>query len=312
MTIVTRPAATNEKKPLSDASLALGLEPLVENEKNEKSNEVNMGGDEFDCMNEAGLPNIHFHNARRARQASTLNYLFILLLIIIVMVTAMIGGFYFVKEFSRAKRYHGWCRVPYDRLTTGKEPGDLQLGSFQAREDSDGGDWIDHQLMMGNPPLFYLEHLDVDIEEKPDYEEIEVPDFSGRRRGKFLHDFMRNLTGIVDIDGGNCFVMPLDREHILPPTSMLDLALKMEHGYYDVDTKVVRETTRIVFPAIKDPNIMGPYISSACQDKPMYRLEKVSEMFRVRRDAAGLAPSTFAEFAGSSTIELDILNYDQL
>ena len=40
MTIVTRPAATNEKKPLSDASLALGLEPLVENEKNEKSDEV--------------------------------------------------------------------------------------------------------------------------------------------------------------------------------------------------------------------------------------------------------------------------------
>ena len=40
---------------------------------------------------------------------------------------------------------------------------------------------------------------------------------------------------------------------------------------------MVRETTRIVFPALKDPSITGPYISSACQDKPMYRLEKVSE-----------------------------------
>ena len=70
---------------------------------------VYMRGDDFDCMNEAGLPDIHVHNARRARQASTLNYLFILLLIIIVMVTAMIGGFYFVKEFSRAKVSYSIC-----------------------------------------------------------------------------------------------------------------------------------------------------------------------------------------------------------
>ena len=40
----------------------------------------------------------------------------------------------------------------------------------------------------------------------------------------------QNKTGIIDLDGHRCFVMPLNRQRVLPPRSLFDLIRKMWDG----------------------------------------------------------------------------------
>jgi integral membrane protein 2B len=40
------------------------------------------------------------------------------------------------------------------------------------------------------------------------------------------------MTGIIDIDGDRCFVMPLNRDVVLPPKNMMDLVMKLWNGDY--------------------------------------------------------------------------------
>lgn len=70
--------------------------------------------------------------------------------------------------------------------------------------------------------------------------------------------------------------MPLNRQRVLPPKSMYDLLNKMYNGYYEVNTEVVRETMRAIFPPINDRSSVGTYIGKECKHMPIYRLEKVN------------------------------------
>jgi hypothetical protein len=68
--------------------------------------------------------------------------------------------------------------------------------------------------------------------------------------------------------------MPLNRGNVLPPRSLFDLIHKMWDGYYKVDTKIVRETMRVVTPPLKDLEGVGSYIAKECENRPVYKLEK--------------------------------------
>lgn len=101
-----------------------------------------------------------------------------------------------------------------------------------------------------------------------------MPDFKDGRSGRFIHDFNSNYTGIVDITGGRCFVMPLDRKKVLAPRDLFDLINKMWSGYYRIDTEIVREKMRVVTPPISDKSTVGAYISQECENMPIYKLER--------------------------------------
>lgn len=75
--------------------------------------------------------------------------------------------------------------------------------------------------------------------------------------------------------GHRCFVMPLNRDNVLPPKTLFDLIHKMWEGYYKVDTDMVRRSMRVVFPPLEDTESIGTYIANECADLPIYRLEKV-------------------------------------
>lgn len=60
----------------------------------------------------------------------------------------------------------------------------------------------------------------------------------------------------------------------MPPKSLFDLLQKMWAGHYNIDTRVVRETMRVVTPPISDPKSIGTYIGKECEGKPIYKLEK--------------------------------------
>lgn len=121
---------------------------------------------------------------------------------------------------------------------------------------------------------FFKEEFDLDMGEN--VSKISVPDFRDGRVGKFLHDFKNNQTAIIDESSKRCFVMPLDRDAVLPPQSFADLIKKMYQGYYDINTTAIRKNMRVVLPALDDLTDVPPTVQSACDDMDIYRLEKLT------------------------------------
>ncbi|XP_028046622.1 integral membrane protein 2C isoform X2 [Monomorium pharaonis] len=240
------------------------------------------------------------------------------LLALLILLIGMIGGLYIYKQYARTqmRRFRtGWYSIPYDssnKASYGSNAvhqglladSDLFTKSLKAMEQDalDIARHIDHDINN-----FFKERFEIDLENEH-YEKIDVPDFRGGRQGRFIHDFNINKTGIIDIDGQSCFVMPLNRQRVLPPRNMYDLLRKMYNGYYEVDTAVVRETMKVITPPITDMSLVGTYIARECQDLPTYMLQKVNSTSVVKRSAS--QSGVFGQFAGNSIMEVDIVNLE--
>lgn len=213
---------------------------------------------------------------------------------LLVMSCGVITGLYLYYHFIRAQvhRYQGCLRIKLDDE------------SVQTLDDPSLQKFNDQPLSMPDA----LPYLKEDFEIDDSYEKISVPDFNGGRHSKFIHDFKVNRTGIVDINGRKCFVMPLNRTEVLPPNTLIDLVNKMHNGYYEVNAGLLRETMKVVTPEIEDRSNLGVYIQRECSNYPVYRLEKfVSGVYK-----RSVAPKVkFVEFAGSPK-SLDIINYEEL
>lgn len=211
----------------------------------------------------------------RVRRVSTTTTLCLLLTALIVVGIGIVGGTYLYQQYLRSQlRFKGWCTIPYNteggRAAMYVSPN--MDGNSQLSDDDllrENSNFIDS---MGN---FLQEEFEIDMENQS-YEKINVPDFRNGRSGRFIHDFNTNITGIIDVTGRRCFVMPLNRNLVLPPKSLFDLIHKMWDGYYKVDTEIVRETMQIVSPplTLNDLKIVGDYISKECTGLPVYKLEK--------------------------------------
>ncbi|KYN01436.1 PREDICTED: integral membrane protein 2C [Cyphomyrmex costatus] len=253
---------------------------------------------------------------RRIHLATTF---LLFLLALSILLIGMIGGLYVYKQYARTqmRRFStGWYSIPYDssnKASYGSNAvhqglladSDLFTKSLTRAMEQDALDiakHIDHDINN-----FFKERFEIDLENEH-YEKIDVPDFRGGRQGRFIHDFNINKTGIIDIDGQCCFVMPLNRQRVLPPRNMYDLLRKMYNGYYEVNTAVVRETMRVITPPITDMSTVGTYIARECQDLPTYMLQKVNSTSIVKRSAS--QNGVFGQFAGNNIMEVDIVNLE--
>lgn len=122
---------------------------------------------------------------------------------------------------------------------------------------------------------FFKEEFELGLSDEENYSKINVPVFRGQRQGRFLHDFKYNQSGIIDKDNGRCFLMPLDRDTVLPPKSLRDLIEKMWNGYYNINTSTVRKNMRVITPELKDLSDVSPRITNECEEMKIYRLEKL-------------------------------------
>lgn len=122
---------------------------------------------------------------------------------------------------------------------------------------------------------FFREEFDLDLTDDNAYAKINVPDFQDGRVGRFLHDFKGNQTAIIDESTKRCFVMPLDRNAILPPKSLADVILKMYTGYYDINIKQIQKSMRVIPDELTDLSTISPNIQMACESMSIYRLEKM-------------------------------------
>lgn len=298
MTIVTKPKT--EKKPLVNHELEGGECVVV------------------DPAAAAAVDEEAWLSSTARRRVSTATSVCVSITALLIMSIGIIGGVYLYRQFSAHERarFRGWCGIPYDhdallghpKLPLEGNPSVFGSARSTYKQGNDDAEWISRSL--------FKEEFELDLEED-NYEEIHVPDFGLRRQGRFIHDFKVNKTGIIDLTTHRCYVMPLDRSHVLPPRSVYDLIKKMWMGYYSVDTQVVRETMRVVRPPVKDYQPLGVYIANYCATFPTYNLERLYVHDLKKRsvdqlDAAdGEEGIQFAEFAGKNIVHFIILGADE-
>ncbi|CAG9813982.1 unnamed protein product [Phaedon cochleariae] len=248
----------------------------------------------------------------RAHRVSTATTLCLLVTALVVVGVGIVGGKVLYDEYlsvSRHRaRFEGWAQIPMS-------PGDEYDDLLSAESSLTTERFSDPEWMRDDPSLkavlsdYFQENFEIDEDER--YEKIDVPDFRDGRSGRFVHDFNSNTTGIIDASGGRCFVMPLNRDNVLPPKSMLDLVQKMWAGYYKVDTDLVRKSMRVVLPPVEDTKTIGVYIASECEGFPIYKLEKFVGGV-VKRSADLHTDAKFAQFAGKGITQIDIMNLEEV
>lgn len=272
---------------------------------------------------------------------------FILILVALTVLTLGIIGSSILARFygnQHTERLRFQCRLPYNSADLNRQAlMDLNMNSFE-----DSSDEMSHELRLANTvqwmrelaknfanavednnseesdeedmddellDKFFTEQVDLDIGDHADDEgvtKIDVPDFKDGRSGRFLHDFLFNQTAIVDKDTNRCFLMPLDREKVLPPTSLQDMMRKIFSGKYELDMEVVQENMRVELPAIKEFTDISPRILQECSpsNTRLYRLEKIVRGV-VKRSAELAEEAKFGVFAGRM-VQYDLHNMNEV
>lgn len=254
-------------------------------------------------------------------RVTTATTLCLLLTAISVVGVGVVGGKIFYDQYLRAapkqyefdgSRFEGWAQIPLKNAygdTEVDETDDFLNKIFPTENYPDM--WSDEDAEFEKKMLsgYFQENFEISDDEK--FEKIDVPDFRDGRSGRFIHDFNTNTTGIIDITGHRCFVMPLNRDNVLPPKSLFDLIHKMWEGYYKVNTDIVRKNMKVVLPPIKDTKSIGGYISSECEGLPIYKLENYVGGV-VKRSAGEEKETVFSQFAGQGLFQIDIANWDEV
>lgn len=234
------------------------------------------------------------------------------------------------------------CVLPYNSVDA--EMVEIMRAVQQALDFRTGADDNEDLAADDASQQYFLERFAVGVDKEGDDDDdgghvmVSVPRFRDGRRGRFLHDFTYNQSLIVDRSKAHCFVMPLDHATVMKPRNMLDMIVKMNEGYYNIDTNVVRKNMRVVLPALNDTSALAPRILNECEHMEIFRLEPITGRGKWMTTETGLIvcesctvnisflpPSVFkrsvdnlpdsakyAHFSGHNIVEMNLDNYKQL
>lgn len=321
MTIITRPFADAKKSEKT-------ILPLVGSSEAAPSAPSDAPRDDESAASSIIL-------IRRARRFSSATTYILFLIALLVTSLGIIAGVFYYRQYAHSRnhlRFHGFCQIPYDSSNMNDNQmyymnsmlrdasDDLnsmqRLGQFEDLFKPFQNDLNEMESRMEDAEKevseqFFKEEFELGLSDDENYSKINVPVFRGQRQGRFLHDFKFNQSGIIDKDNGRCFLMPLDRETVLPPKSLRDLIEKMWNGYYNINTSTVRKNMRVITPELEDLSDVSPRITNECKDMKIYRLEKiVSGVFK--RSADLHQHAKYAEFGGNHITEIDIQNLEDI
>jgi len=195
----------------------------------------------------------------------------VLVLMVVMLVVVIALGAIVVHKFIWPKPYRFECQVTYNDDLLGVDPNAAPQYGVTPTQGT----------------------FDETIEVDDAHERLQVPPVMDFRRSTIMHDFEKNLTAIVDLDHGRCYILPLDSENVKPPKSLMDLLNKFESGYYMRIAKIVRESYRVVTPPIEDIEALGYYIWNDCQFYETYRLVKNVDGPIAKRSACRMAGNKF-------------------
>ncbi|WAR27274.1 ITM2A-like protein [Mya arenaria] len=177
-----------------------------------------------------------------SRRTKNVVNIFLLILALLVLASTVIGGFYLYKYM--AHKHHK------QRVTIEVQDRPVSMATMAK------------QSRTSPPMVSYTMYEEIDVELDTEVERIEVPQFDECRRSLVMHDFFNNYTVIVDQDDQECFIMPLDREHMKPPRSFSELVQRYASGYYMPKVDVVRRDYEVMRPMLTDLQFAGNAISA--------------------------------------------------
>ncbi|XP_060113042.1 integral membrane protein 2A-like [Heteronotia binoei] len=103
--------------------------------------------------------------------------------------------------------------------------------------------------------------------------DIPVPNLSDGYPAAIIHDFNRLLTAYLDLQLGNCYVIPLDTSVVLPPRNLINLFAKLEAGSLLPQTYLIREEV-FVTEEIENVSDLGVFIHRFCAGRGTFRLQR--------------------------------------
>ncbi|KAJ7395323.1 integral membrane protein 2A [Pitangus sulphuratus] len=139
--------------------------------------------------------------------------------------------------------------------------------------------------------------------------DVPVPKFSDSDPAAIVHDFDRLLTAYLDLQLGNCYVIPLNTSIVMPPRNLMDLFAKLATGSYLPQTYLVREEM-VVTEEIDNVSDLGIFIYQLCVGKETFRLQRRDQIMGEQlvsacRTALFLSPSKESQLI--QLVKLDFL-----
>lgn len=153
--------------------------------------------------------------------------------------------------------------------------------------------------------------VEFDVELDLDFDEVETFELPEISQGRYMHDFRRNKTAIIDVEGGRCFIMPLDRDEIPRPRNLFEMLNNMRNGAYEMDYQEIKHNTRVVLPALQSLQGFGTFIGQECADKTTYLLEEATDVVVKRSVDNTESGNVFAEFTGRAVVKYNIVNLQE-
>jgi hypothetical protein len=304
MTIVTKPL-TDEKKD---------LKPLVLVGNDVAAYQPNAPTDGQDATSTTSEVTVYQHPYRKHRTGVLVC---LALLLLLTLACAICGGVYLYFRFSRPDAYRDRCTIRFNNQNQ-PNAGDrqlLQAPRFPTDPDSDSPrqsfqparnrmlfpDADETPLDFARLFNSFQQDFELDLRRQL-FEILEiprVPQLGLGRPARFIHDFSLNLTGILDMESRECYVMPLNRTVVKPPQDLYQFLKGLSDGTYTVDGDAISRTYFVDSAPITNTTSLGRYIAQECEGMPTYWLisREDASPERVRREAKNVA--TFGEFAGN-------------
>ncbi|XP_015674271.1 integral membrane protein 2A [Protobothrops mucrosquamatus] len=200
-------------------------------------------------------PEVATHN----REGSSGRCLLTLLGLAFILAGVVVGGACIYKYFMpKNKMFRGqMCYVGEDDRTQAAEPYFLPIAEEADIREADNIAIID----------------------------VPVPKFSDSDPAAIVHDFDRLLTAYLDLQLGNCYVIPLNTSIVMPPRNLIDLFAKLATGSYLPQTYLVREEM-VVTEEIDNVSELGVFIYQLCVGKETFRLQRREKIIGLQKRSA--------------------------
>uniref|UniRef100_A0A803VXH8 Integral membrane protein 2 n=1 Tax=Ficedula albicollis TaxID=59894 RepID=A0A803VXH8_FICAL len=161
------------------------------------------------------------------------------------------------------------------------------------------------RLRQGQCPCqCFAEEADIREDDNIAIIDVPVPKFSDSDPAAIVHDFDRLLTAYLDLQLGNCYVIPLNTSIVMPPRNLMDLFAKLATGSYLPQTYLVREEM-VVTEEIDNVSDLGIFIYQLCVGKETFRLQRRDQIMGVQKRAAENCHS-IRHFENSFVVETKI------
>uniref|UniRef100_A0A098LZF0 Integral membrane protein 2 n=1 Tax=Hypsiglena sp. JMG-2014 TaxID=1550645 RepID=A0A098LZF0_9SAUR len=200
-------------------------------------------------------PEVATHNHR---EGSSGRCLLTLLGLAFILAGVVVGGACIYKHFMQKNTFRGkMCYVGEDSQNQAGEPYFLPIAEEADIRETDNIAIID----------------------------VPVPKFSDSDPAAIVHDFDRLLTAYLDLQLGNCYVIPLNTSIVMPPRNLIDLFAKLATGSYLPQTYLVREEM-VVTEEIDNVSDLGVFIYQLCVGKETFRLQRREKLIGLQKRSA--------------------------